>query len=95
VKEYYVYILASRSRVLYAGMTNDLMRRVEQHKAKADPESFTARYNVSSLVHYELFTDVHAAIAREKQIKGWRRSKKVELIEAGNPTWKDLSLVAE
>ena len=89
-KQYYVYIMASRSRVLYVGMTNDLQRRVEQHKQKL-VEGFTQRYNVTRLVYYEATNDVHAAIAREKQIKGWRRSKKTELIESVNPTWSDLS----
>ena len=89
-KQYYVYIMASRSRVLYVGMTNDLQRRVEQHKQKL-VEGFTQRYNVTRLVYYEATNDVHAAIAREKQIKGWRRSKKTELIESVNPTWNDLS----
>ena len=89
-KQYYVYIMASRSRVLYVGMTNDLQRRVEQHKQKL-VEGFTQRYNVTRLVYYEATNDVHAAIAREKQIKGWRRSKKTELIESINPPWNDLS----
>ena len=89
-KQYYVYIMASRSRVLYVGMTNDLQRRVEQHKQKL-VEGFTQKYNVTRLVYYEVTSDVHAAIAREKQIKGWRRSKKTELIESVNPTWQDLS----
>jgi putative endonuclease len=87
--------MASYSRVLYIGVTNDLNRRVYQHKTKAHPDGFTARYNVTCLVHYEAFADIRDAIAREKQIKGWRRSKKVELIESANPEWKDLSLVSE
>ena len=90
LKQYYVYIMASRSRVLYVGMTNDLHRRVEQHKQKL-VEGFTQKYNVTRLVYYEVTNDVHAAIAREKQIKGWRRSKKTKLIESVNPTWNDLS----
>ena len=89
-KQYYVYSMASKSRVLHVGMTNDLQRRVEQHKQKL-VEGFTQKYNVTRLVYYETTNDVHAAIAREKQIKGWRRSKKVELIESTNPTWNDLS----
>ena len=92
MKRYYVYLMASYRRVLYAGVTNDLNRRVYQHKTKAHPESFTARYNVNRLVHFEEFTDVREALVREKQIKGWRRSKKVALVEADNPQWKDLSL---
>jgi len=82
--------MASRSRVLYIGVTGDLQRRVEQHKQKA-VEGFTQKYNVTMPVYYEVANDVHAALAREKQIKGWRRSKKVALIESMNPTWKDLS----
>jgi putative endonuclease len=89
-KQYYVYIMASKSRVLYVGVTNDLQRRVEQHKQKL-VESFTARYNITRLVYYEVTNNVHAALAREKEIKGWRRSKKVALIESVNPTWRDLS----
>jgi putative endonuclease len=89
-KQYYVYLMASKSRVLYVGVTNDLQRRVEQHKQKL-VEGFTARYNITRLVYYEVTNDVHAALAREKEIKGWRRSKKVALIESVNPTWRDLS----
>ena len=89
-KQYYVYLMASKSRVLYVGVTNNLQRRVEQHKQKL-LEGFTQRYNVTRLVYYEMTNDVHAALAREKQIKGWRRSKKTELIESVNPTWNDLS----
>jgi putative endonuclease len=89
-KQYYVYLLASRSRVLYVGVTGDLQRRVGQHKQKL-VEGFTQRYNVTMLVYYEVTNDVHVALAREKQIKGWRRSKKVALIESMNPEWKDLS----
>jgi putative endonuclease len=92
MNQYYVYIMASFRQTLYVGVTNDLRRRVYQHKTKADPASFTSRYNVDRLVHFEVFTDVKDAIAREKQIKRWRRSKKVALIEAENPRWKDLSL---
>ena len=87
---FYVYILASRSRVLYTGVTNDLGRRVREHKA-GESEGFTKRYRVHRLVFFESFRDVRAAIAREKQIKLWRREKKVALIEAQNPTWEDLA----
>ena len=86
----YVYILASRSRVLYIGVTNDLQRRVSEHKLKTVP-GFTARYNITRLVHYEFFENIRDAIAREKQLKGWRRSKKTALIESENPDWHDLS----
>ena len=89
-KHYYVYIMASRSRVIYVGMTNDLRRRVEEHQQKL-VEGFTQKYNVTHLMYYEVANDVHAALAREQEIKGWRRSKKVALIESANPTWRDLS----
>jgi len=90
MKTFHVYILASKSRVLYVGVTSDPMYRLHQHRTHA-VAGFTARYRVTRLVHFEQTDDVHAAIAREKQIKGWRRSKKVALIEAGNPTWADLA----
>lgn len=89
-REYYVYILASRSRAIYVGVTRDLMRRIHEHRSHAVP-GHTDRYRTTRLVHFEATDDVLAAIAREKQIKGWRRSKKVALIEAGNPTWEDLA----
>ena len=89
--EYYVYILTNSSRTLYIGVTNDLVRRVYQHRQKL-VEGFTKKYNVSWLVYYEQTLDVKAAILREKQIKAWRREKKVELIESFNPQWKDLSV---
>ncbi len=89
--EYYVYILTNSSRTLYIGVTNDLVRRVYQHRQML-VEGFTKKYNVSWLVYYEQTQDVKAAILREKQIKAWRREKKVELIESFNPQWKDLSV---
>ena len=89
-KQYYVYIMTNHSRTLYTGVTSDLERRVYQHKHKEIP-GFTARYNIKQLVYYETTRDVRSAIAREKQIKGWRRVKKVALIEAGNAHWEDLS----
>ena len=92
MKQYHVYLMASFKQILYVGVTNDLARRVYQHKTKAHPNSFTARYNIDRLIYIETFDDVREAIAREKEIKGWRRSKKVALIESQNPTWKDLSL---
>ncbi len=91
MKKYYVYIMASKSRVVYTGITNDLERRVNEHKNKI-VEGFTSKYNVNRLVYFEETNDVHAALNREKQIKGWLRSKKTALIESINPTWKDLSL---
>jgi putative endonuclease len=90
VRHYYVYLMTNRSRTLYVGMTNDLQRRVWQHKQKLI-EGFTKRYNITRLVYYEETTDVKAAIAREKQIKGWLRKKKIALIESSNSEWKDLS----
>ena len=91
MKTYAVCIMASESGVLYIGITNDLEDRVFQHKRKGGP-GFTARYNVQKLVYFELFRDVRAAIAREKELKGWLRKKKVALIESVNPQWRDLSL---
>ena len=90
MKHYWVYILASISRTLYTGVTNDLMRRVHEHRS-GQGSKFTSQYRVTRLVHYEETNDVRAAIAREKQIKGWDRKKKVALIEAGNPKWDDLA----
>jgi putative endonuclease len=86
---YYVYILSSRKRVLYTGVTNDLVRRTAQHKQHAIP-GFSKRYNVDQLVYYEHTHDASAAIAREKELKGWVRAKKVALIESVNPGWNDL-----
>jgi putative endonuclease len=87
---YFTYIMASRSHTLYIGVTGDLRKRVFQHKWK-EHESFTARYNCDRLVWFEGHQDVQKAIAREKELKGWRRSKKVVLIESTNPIWADLS----
>ena len=89
-RQYHVYILSSVSGVLYVGVTSSLMHRLQQHRSHAIP-GFTARYNVTRLMHCEETTDVQAALAREKQIKAWSRSKKVALIEGGNPTWRDLA----
>jgi len=89
-KKYYVYIMASKSRTLYVGVTNDLERRVTEHKRGLLP-GFTSRYRVSRLVYFEATENVESAIAREKAIKCWRREKKVALIESSNPTWEDLS----
>ena len=88
---YYVYIMTNKKNgVLYTGVTNNIQRRVWEHKHKIIA-GFTSRYNITMLVCLEATPDVNASIAREKQIKGWRRSKKVALIEASNPDWKDLS----
>ncbi|HMS01054.1 MAG TPA: GIY-YIG nuclease family protein [Anaerolineales bacterium] len=89
-KEYYVYIMTNKSRTLYTGITNDLIRRVLEHKNKL-VEGFTTRYNIQYLVYYESTSNVYAALEREKQIKGWLRKKKIALIDSINPEWKDLS----
>ena len=90
-RRYYVYILTNSSRTLYVGVTNNLERRMYEHKNKLVP-GFTERYNVTWLAYYEETSSIESAIAREKQIKSWRRSKKVALVESANPQWKDLSL---
>ena len=88
---YYVYILSSRTNVtIYVGVTNNLQRRLWEHRNHADPDSFTAKYHVSKLVYFETTTDVRAALEREKQIKSWSRRKKNQLIESNNPDWNDL-----
>jgi putative endonuclease len=90
-RNYYVYILASRSRVLYTGVTNDLERRLAQHRTNTR-RGFSARYNADRLVWFDETDDVSAALTMEKEIKSWNRVRKVELIEANNPGWHDLSL---
>ena len=90
-KTFFVYILASKSRRLYVGMTNSLFRRILQHK-EGEIDGFTKRYNIDRLVYYETFRYVNNCIAREKQIKSWSRAKKLDLIRAFNPTWEDLAL---
>jgi putative endonuclease len=91
-RTYCVYILASRSRNLYTGVTNDLERRLSEHRQEL-VLGFTSRYRIFRLVHCEPFGDIRAAIAREKEIKAWRREKRVRLIERDNPLWLDLSEV--
>ena len=89
-KQFYVYILASRKHgTLYIGVTSNLIRRVYDHKLKVVP-GFTRRYGVDKLVYYEIFEEALQAIAREKQLKRWRRDWKITLIEEHNPTWSDL-----
>ena len=89
--QYYVYILATQdNQVIYTGITNDLIKRVYQHKNSFDPKSFTSRYHVNKLVYYESTTDVKSAIEREKQIKSWNRKRKNKLIESKNPLWVEL-----
>ncbi|MFH0883054.1 MAG: GIY-YIG nuclease family protein [bacterium] len=88
---YYVYILASgRNGTLYIGVTNNLRRRIEEHRSE-NPKAFTSRYKVNQLVHVETFNNVRLALQREKRLKKWKRSWKLELIEKDNPTWRDLS----
>ncbi len=89
-KTYFVYIMSNVSKMLYTGVTNDLEHRVFQHKAK-EVEGFTKKYNIYRLVYFEGLGDIRDAIAREKQIKGWLRAKKVALIESMNPEWKELA----
>ena len=91
MKQYYVYIMTNKSKTLYIGITNDLSLRVFNHKQKL-VKGFTKKYNINKLVYYEITTDVNAAIEREKQLKRWRREKKIELIEGFNPEWRDLSV---
>lgn len=87
---YYVYIMASRTHVFYVGVTNSIVRRVREHR-EGVYDGFTAQYKVNRLVWYEAWHYVKNAIVREKQIKPWRREKKIRLIESMNPTWQDLS----
>jgi len=89
-RTFFVYILAGKSGVLYTGITNHLPRRVSEHKENKMP-AFTQKYSLTRLVWFELYGTALSAIAREKEIKSWRRSKKVALIQTKNPTWRDLS----
>jgi putative endonuclease len=91
MKLYYVYILASFRRILYVGITGNLEKRLAYHRAMTNPNAFTTRYAVNRLVYMEEFTDPNQAIAREKEIKGWRREKKVRLIQNVNRDWNDLA----
>ena len=89
--QYYVYFMANESNsTIYVGVTNNLLRRVYEHKNSLDKHSFTSRYKTYKLVYYEYTGDVKTAIEREKQIKGWNRQKKNKIISAKNPHWKDL-----
>ena|SRR5438270_8875760 len=90
-KTYFVYIMSNRSKTLYIGVTNSLMRRVREHKLGIG-SVFSAKYKVDRLVYFERFEDVRNAIEREKRIKGWLRIKKIGLIVSVNPSWNDLSL---
>jgi putative endonuclease len=89
-RTFHVYILAGESGVLYTGMTNDLIRRIREHREKKIP-GFTQKYNVTKLVWFEVHGRATSTIGREKQIKGWSRAKKIALIETSNPHWKDMS----
>src|SRR5881227_1642577 len=89
MRQYYVYILANRSRRLYIGVTNNLLRRLFHHRN--GDSAFTARYRVTRLVYFETTRDVMSAISREKELKGWLRVKKIALITGANPTWDDLA----
>jgi len=88
--QYHVYIITNKSGTLYTGITNDIKKRVYEHKNKLIP-GFTEKYNISRLIYFETFGDVYSAISREKTIKGWLRKKKIELIQKTNPDWKDLA----
>ena len=90
MRTFWVYILGSLSGTLYVGVTNNLERRLAEHRSGLEG-GFTAQYAVHRLLYFEETTDVVSALEREKQIKKWRRSKKVELIESANPSWRDLS----
>ena len=91
-RQYFIYILASKKNgTLYIGVTNNLERRIEEHKNKLNPNSFTARYDLNLLVYYETFQYINNAIDREKQLKKWNRQWKINLIEEENKDWKDLS----
>ena len=88
---YYVYILADKfNKTIYTGITNNLIRRVYEHKNNLDAESFTARYGIHKLVYFETTSDVYSAIEREKQIKSWSRKRKNSLVESLNPEWAEL-----
>ncbi len=90
-KQYYVYILTNKSnKVLYIGVTNDLLRRIYEHKKKLIP-NFTKKYNLTKLVYYEITDNIECAIRREKQLKNWHRDWKINLITQNNKEWKDLS----
>jgi putative endonuclease len=90
MKTYYVYIMTSETGTFYTGITSNLKRRIFEHKSKAIP-GFTSRYNATKLIYVETFKTPDAAIRREKQIKAWRREKKIELIDSKNPAWHDLA----
>jgi len=91
-KTYYTYILTNKNnRVLYTGITNNIQRRLYEHKFKRNKNSFSCRYRTNKLVYFEEFDDVVEAINREKEIKGWLRQKKINLVDGTNPDWDDLA----
>lgn len=90
MKQYYVYIMTNHSKILYIGITSNLQKRIWEHKNKS-VEGFTKKYNINQLIYYEQTDNAYSAIAREKQLKKWRREKKINLIERTNPLWIDLS----
>jgi putative endonuclease len=90
MNEYWVYIMSNVSKTLYIGITNNLQRRIQEHKLGMTP-GFVEQYNIKKLVHMESTNDIYSALNREKQLKGWSRSKKINLIESSNPNWNDLS----
>jgi len=89
-RTYFVYIMTNRSKTLYTGVTNSLIRRVREHKLGSG-STFSSKYKLDRLAYFERFQDIHKAIEREKQIKGWLRIKKIALIVSVNPVWRDLS----
>jgi putative endonuclease len=89
MKQYYIYILSSKSKILYIWVTSDLIKRVYEHKSKL-VEWFTNKYNIDSLVYYESYNDIRNALEREKQLKKWKRQYKIDLINSFNPAWQDL-----
>ena len=91
MQDYYIYILSNNSKTIYIGVTNNLERRVYEHKNKLI-DGFTKKYNITSLVYFELFNSIEDAIRREKQLKNWHRQWKINLIESVNKEWKDLSV---
>jgi putative endonuclease len=91
MKELAVYILSNSAATLYIGLTSNLDLRIWQHGQHIDPDSFASRYNLDRLVYVETYPDVRQAIAREKQLKGWSRTKKLRLIRGQNPEWRDMS----
>ena len=91
MNDFFVYILSGNSMVLYVGVTNNLERRIFEHRHDRDPRSFAGKYNLDRLVYYERFPSADEAIAFEKQLKGWTREKKKRLVRSMNPSWRDLS----